>query len=256
MFHFCQCLCRFFFCFSASLFQHGKDSRNILFIAGSSFPYGGQLCLKDFVQEFLDFYVAKSALFIMLFQLLKVVIFRPEFGKGLVCSKGFQINKDRISFYLSGILYAEMVGICEHRHNLFPDGFLRIREIDAVSQRFAHLRLSIRSRKAELGLFFRKKNLRLYQNISVNGIELPHNFPRLLQHRFLILTGRNYSSFEGGNVCRLADGVAEESHWDAVLKVFLLYFRFDSRIALYSGNCNKIHIIERHLCQFRDLGLN
>ena len=73
----------------------------------------------------------------------------------------------------------------------------------------------------------------------------------LLKHRKLILTNRNRSGTEGGNVCRLADRIAEKSDRNARLKTTHLNFRFYSRIALYAGYRDKIHIVERKLSELR-----
>ena len=55
------------------------------------------------------------------------------FFKVLITAECIQIDKYWISFYLSRILNAQVVRVCEHGHDLLLDFFFGVGQIDAVS---------------------------------------------------------------------------------------------------------------------------
>ena len=91
---------------------------------------------------------------------------------------------------------------------------------------------------------------------TVYGVEFVHDFLALLQHWKLILPNRNCRCAESGNICCLADRIAEKSYRNAGFKITLLDLRFYSWVTLNTGHCNQIHIIEGKLCKFRNHGLD
>ena len=146
-----------------------------------------------------------------------------------------------------------MVRVCKHAHNLLTNLFFRIGKVNAVIQGFTHLGLSIGTWQTKACLVVRKQDIRLYQSVTVNGIELSYNLLGLLQHGKLIFTDRNGSCLEGCDISSLADRVGKESNRYAGFKVSHLDFRFNGRVTLQSGNSNQIHIVKSKFSQFWDL---
>ena len=83
-----------------------------------------------------------------------------------------------------------------------------------------------------------------------------HDFTALFQHWFLVFAYRDGCSMESGDICRLADRIAEETNRYTGFKVFLLDFSLNGRIALYAGYGNQIHVVYRKFSQGWYLGLN
>ena len=83
-----------------------------------------------------------------------------------------------------------------------------------------------------------------------------YDFFTLFDHRHLVFTNRYACGTESGDVSGLADRVAEESNRDAGFEVSHLNLSFYSRVTLYTGYSNQIHIVESQLGQFRDHGLD
>ena len=61
---------------------------------------------------------------------------------------------------------------------------------------------------------------------------------------------------EGGDVRSLTDGVAEEAHRDAGLKVAHMDLALDGGVALQAAHGDEVHIVEAQLSQFRHHGLD
>ena len=61
---------------------------------------------------------------------------------------------------------------------------------------------------------------------------------------------------ESGDVRRLTDGVAEEAHRDAGLKVAHMDLALDGGVALQAAHGDEVHIVEAQLSQFRHHGLD
>ena len=83
-----------------------------------------------------------------------------------------------------------------------------------------------------------------------------NDFTALFQHRFLVFAYRYGCSMECGNICGLADWIAEETDRYTGFKILLLDFRLNGRIALYAGYGNQVHVVYRQFSQSRNLGLN
>ena len=83
-----------------------------------------------------------------------------------------------------------------------------------------------------------------------------HDFLALLQHRQLVFAYRHYSSAEGGDICSLADRVAEEAGRNACFKVTHFDFILNGRVTLQTGYGDQIHIVEGQLGQLRYHGLD
>ena len=78
----------------------------------------------------------------------------------------------------------------------------------------------------------------------------------LLDHGRLVFSYRHGRRLKGSNVRSLADGIGEKANRNACFKVAHLNLRFYRRISLETGNRHKIHIVEGHLTELRDLGLD
>ena len=83
----------------------------------------------------------------MSLKFIQILILWQKFSKMFRAAEGIQIDKYRISLYTTRILNTKMVRICKHGHDLFLYNIFFIRQIDAVSERFTHLSLSVNSRK-------------------------------------------------------------------------------------------------------------
>ena len=229
---------------------------DVLLVLFSSGADGLQLFLDDLVEEFLDLHVAQAASLVMGLQLVQSRVLRQIPLKMLRLAESVQVSEHRISLQMAGILDPKMQRIGVHAHDLFLYFLGIVRQIDTVAQGFAHLGLTVGSRQTQAGSVIRQKHLRLHQHIVVDGVEFAHNLLGLLQHGQLILTHRNGGCLESGDVRRLADGIAEESHRDAGLEVPQLDLRLHRGVSLQSGEGHQIHIVESQLRQLRNLRLN
>ena len=180
----------------------------------------------------------------MCFQLIQILIFWQEFRKILWFTKCIQICEYSISFQTSRIFHTDMIRISKHAEYFLLNIFRFLWQINTVTQRLTHLRLTINSRETKACFILRKKNLRIDQCISINGIKFMYNLLCLLKHRELIFSYRYNSSLECCNICCLADRICEESNRDTCLKISHLDLILYSRISLQSWDCHKIHVIE------------
>ena len=129
-------------------------------------------------------------------------------------------------------------------------------EVDAVAEALAHLGLAVGAGQAQAGGVLGQHDLRLGQGIAVNSVEFAHDLAALLDHGLLVLTGRHGGGVEGGDVRSLTDGVAEEAHRDAGLKVAHMDLALDGGVALQAAHGDEVHIVEAQLSQFRHHGLD
>ena len=165
-------------------------------------------------------------------QFIQVLVIRQICFKMLITAERIQINEHRISFHLSRILHPQVIGIRKHGHDFLLYLILGIRQIYAVSKGFTHFSLAVYTGQAQTRLIVRQKDIRLHQGIPVNTVELMDDFPGLLNHGRLVLTYRNSSRLESGNIGSLTDRISKKSHRDASFKVMHLDFGFHRRITL------------------------
>ena len=150
----------------------------------------------------------------------------------LRAAEGVQIDEHRVALHLAGVLHPQVVGVGVHGHDLLLDVLRFFRQIDAVAQALAHLGLAVNAGQAQAGSILGQNDLRLHQRVAVHGVELVHDLAALLDHGLLVLTGGHRGGLEGGDVGRLADGVAEEAHRDAGLEVAHLDLALHGGVAL------------------------
>ena len=86
--------------------------------------------------------------------------------------KGVEIGEYAVALQRPGILYAEMVGVGVHAHHLLAYILGRIRQIDAVTQRLAHLGLAVGAGQTQARGILREQDLGLDQRRAVNRVEL------------------------------------------------------------------------------------
>ena len=82
------------------------------------------------------------------------------------------------------------------------------------------------------------------------------NFLGLFNHGSLILAYRDGGGIKSRDVRRLADRIGKKAYRYACFKVAHLDFRFHRGVSLQPGDRNQVHIVERKLTQFRNLGLD
>ena len=162
----------------------------------------------------------------MILQLIQVLIIWKEFREILWLAERIQINEYRVAVYISRILNTKMVRVCEHGHNFFLHLICLVRKVDAVSKGFAHFGFAVNTWQTQACLVGRKHDLRLCKSLTVYGVEFVHDFLALLQHWKLILPNRNCRCAESGNICCLADRIAEKSYRNAGFKITLLISDF------------------------------
>ena len=83
-----------------------------------------------------------------------------------------------------------------------------------------------------------------------------HDLAALLDHGLLVLAGGHGGGLEGGDIGRLADGVAEEAHRDAGLKVAHLDLGLHGGVALQAAHGDEVHVIEAQLGELGHHGLD
>ena len=190
----------------------------------------------------------------MILECVQILIIRQIFCKMLRPAESIEIGEHGIPFHLSRVLHPDVPRIREHTHHLLLHHIGRVRKIDAVAQRLAHLRLSVSSRQTEAGCIVRKQSLRLHKHIRVvNPVELAHNLAALLQHRLLVFSHRHGRGLESRDVGSLAHRISKKSRRNAPsFKFAHLDFALHGRIALQTGDSHQIHIIERQLAEFRN----
>lgn len=242
--------------FGAAFFQDLEHFGFPLLPVRTALPDRAKLFLHHAVQEFLHGDVAEAAALIVFFQFVEVRVVREVLGELFVPAEGVEVGEDGVAFHMARITLLKMGRVGVHRHDLLPDGFLVVREVDAVAERLAHLGFAIDARKAEAGAVGWQHDLRLHQCLAVDFVEFPDDLAALLEHRLLVLAHRHGGRPEGRDVRRLADRVAEEAHRDAGLEVPLLDLRLDGRIALDAGHRDEVHVVEGQLGQFRHHGLD
>ena len=94
-----------------------------------------------------------------------------------------------------------MLRIREHLavHLLF-DCLRVIRQVDAVSEAFAHLCFSVHAGQTPLGLILGDHGLRQDQRFPVDLVEFFHNLARLLNHRKLVFSNRDDRRVKRGDI--------------------------------------------------------
>ena len=171
----------------------------------------------------------------------------------LVARERIQIRKHGISLQMSGIADLQVQRVGVHAHDLGTHLVRAVREVDAVPERLAHLRLSVRSRKPLARFRLRYQRLRLHEHRlfrRIHCVELVYDLLRLLDHGKLILPHRNHIRLAERYIRRLTDRICKKSYRDACLEVSKLYLTLYCRISLQPGNRDEVHIIK---CQLREL---
>ena len=194
----------------------------------------------------------------MLLHLLKISVLGQIFREVIVRAESVQICEDDISFCVSGILDAKVRGIREHLAvDLFFDSLGSIAEINAVSERFAHLGLAVYAGKSALGLILRDHGSGHDKGLAICVIELLHDLPGLFEHRQLVLSYRNDRRVKCCDIRRLGDGVSKEAGRESLVREAAhLHLRLNSGVAGETGCRNKVHVIESQRVKSRQRGLN
>ena len=165
--------------------------------------------VEDIQEELLACAVAETATHVVGFHLVEIGIVRQELLEVIVCAESVEIDEDRVLVLMlhsgivcvcatevSGVLDIEMERVGEHAVDLLLQLFWRIGEIDAVAERLGHLGLAVSAREAQACRVVRKKNLRLYECLTIYVVETAHNLVRLLEHRLLVLAHRDCRRLE------------------------------------------------------------
>ena len=166
------------------------------------------------------------------FQFLQISIIRQIPLKMFVLAESVQVSEYGISFQRAWVFHPQMVGVCEHAHDLFPDFIRLFRQVDTVPQRFAHFGLSVRTGKPHTCLVFRQQYLWLHQSFSVYRVKFVHDFPGLLNHGKLVFPHGNCGCLKCGNICCLADGICEKPNGNTGFKITHLNLGFYRGIPL------------------------
>ena len=108
----------------------------------------------------------------------------------LVTAERIKICEDGIALQFSWIRHLQVCWVCKHRLHLLLHISFTIRQIDTVTKRLAHLRLTVCSRQTQTCRIVWQQNVWLYQRLPINMVESVDNFTCLLDHRSLILSYR------------------------------------------------------------------
>ena len=149
-----------------------------------------------------------------------------------------------------------MVGVGVHAHHLLAHIFGRIRQIDAVAQRLAHLGLAVGAGQAQARGILREQDLGLDQRRAVHRVEFVDYLAGLLHHRLLILARGHGRRAESGDVRRLRNGIGVESDGNRLAELAhhdLALYRW---VALQTGHRDEVHVIERQFAQLRNPALD
>ena len=182
--------------------------------------YGSKFLFEDGNEESLNLDITKTTTTVMSFQFIKVRIFGKIFLKMFGTAEGIEIGENGIAFNLTRILHAEVVRVGVHSHNVLTELLGCVGQIYAVSERLAHLCLTVGSRETQTGSVVREKDFRLNESFAIYTVEAACNLTRLFNHRLLVLTGRYCCSAERSNIGSLA------------VPVFKLCLRCVKRIAI------------------------
>ena len=166
-----------------------------------------------------------------------------------------KISKDHVSFNLTRIFNMNVIRVRVHRHDFLLQRIRIVRQIDAVTKRFAHLGIAVKSRQPSAA-FLRENSFRFNQDFAVDRIKAAHDFSCLFKHRLLIIANRNIFGFKRGNVCCLTDRVSKEAGRNRTFKILLLNFCLNGRIALKTRYSHQIEVIQIKFCKRRNLRLN
>ena len=215
-----------------------------------------QRLLQDVIQEFLYFHIAQTAPLIVSLQLVQIGVVRQVAGEVFIGAESIQIEEHGVVLGIAGVGHLKMVGVGKHTHDLGADIIRCVGQIDAVAKRLAHLGLAVRTGKAEACLVVRQQSGGFHQYFAVQLVEAANDLAGLLQHGQLILANGDGVRHKGGDVRRLADGVGQKPHGDAVVKASQLDLRLHGGIAFQPGQCYQIHVVECQLRQLADMRLN
>ena len=157
---------------------------------------------------------------------------------------------------MAGLLDVYMLGVGVHAVHLLLQLLGGIAQIDAVAQRLGHLGLAIRTGKAEACCIVWEHDIGFHQCFTIYIIKATHYFAALLQHGFLVLTGRNGGSLKQGNIGSLAYRIGKETHGDTLSgKATHLHLCLHRGIALKTGYGHEVHEVEREFAQLGNLAL-
>ena len=187
----------------------------------------------------------------MRLELVEARVFGQELFEVLGAAEGVEVDEYGVVLDVARVLRADVQRVGVHRHDLLAYLLGLFGEVDAVAERFAHLRLAVGAGEAQAGLVVGEHDFRLGERLAVDGVEFVDDFAALLEHRRLVLADGDDGRAEGRDVRRLAYRVAEEADGDARLEVAHLYFRLDGRVALDARDCDKVHVVEGQLGELR-----
>ena len=159
-----------------------------------------QHAIDDIIQEFLTLHIANSTMRVGSFQLVKVLEFRPEISKVLICRESIEISKHSISLYMSRVIEVDMRRIGVHTLYLCPHSIGVIAQIDAVTQALTHLLFAVSSRQTTCRCVLRQHDIRLYQHLTIHLIEAADKFACEFNHRLLVFACRDSGGLESCNI--------------------------------------------------------
>ena len=81
---------------------------------------------------------------------------RTEFLEVLIAAESVQIGEHGVTLHVTRVADLKVVRVGKHTLHLFVYFFGAIRKVYAVSERFAHLGLSVSSRESQASLLLRK----------------------------------------------------------------------------------------------------
>ena len=158
---------------------------------------------------------------------------------------------------MTRIIQVHMLWVGVHRTDLLPYLISRVREVDTVTKRLRHLFLTISTRQTTGRQILWQQDIGLYQHRSINLIKTAHQFTGHLQHRLLILTGRNSRGLKQRDIRSLRNWIAEETEGDTLtLETTHLHLSLHCRVALHTTDGHKVHQIGGQLSEFRYLTLD
>ena len=189
-------------------------------------------------------------------ELIQPGVFRQKGGDVLRPAEGVQVGEHRVAGEAAGVGDPDVVGVGEHVHHLLPHFVGRIGQIDAVAQGFAHFGLAVDAGQAGADRAFGQQGGGLHQGVAVDGVELAHDLPGLLQHGQLVFAHGHGGGAEGGDIGRLADGIGEKAHRDAGLEIALLDLGLHRGVPLQAGHRDQVHIVKGEFRQLGNLGLD
>ena len=177
----------------------------------AALAHGLQELVENLVEELLALHVAQSTTLIVGFQLIQILVFRPELSKVGIRREGIEIGEHGIALHMSWVVQVHVCGVGIHGAHFLPHFVCRVAQVDAVAQRFRHLLFTVGAGQTACRLVLGQHDVGLYQHLGIGAVEAAHQLARHLEHRLLVFSGRYGGSLEERDVGSLTDRIAEKS---------------------------------------------